>query len=110
MFPHEGSLSSWAHKAFGGFMSFFFGFRAWVPCSLLILATADLAVSYLQGLNRKWLTEPWSQGVVLLGIVLLSFVISLQRHRTVQTIDNMEFWLIMVAALLLVFSCVVLLI
>jgi len=107
MFPHEGSLYSWTHKAFGGFMSFFVGFCAWVPCSLLILATADLAVSYLQGLNQKWLTEPWSQGVVLLGIVLLSFVISLQRHRTVQTIVNMVFWLIMVAAILVFLSGVV---
>jgi glutamate:GABA antiporter len=64
-------------------------------------------VSYLQGLNQKWLTEPWSQGVVLLGIVLLSLVISLQRHRTVQTMVNMVFWLIMVAAILVFLSGIV---
>jgi len=107
MFPHEGSLYSWTHKAFGGFMSFFVGFCAWVPSSLLILATAELAVSYLQGLNQKWLTEPWSQAVVLLGIVLLSFVLSLQRHRTVQTMVNLVFWLTMLAALLVFLSGIV---
>jgi glutamate:GABA antiporter len=107
MFPHEGSLYSWTHKAFGGFMSFFVGFCAWVPCSLLVLATADLAVSYLQGLNRKWLTEPWSQGLVLVGIVVLSCFVAVQRHRTVQTMVNLVFWLIMLATILVFLSGIV---
>ncbi len=100
MFPYEGSLYSWTHKAFGGFMSFFVGFCAWVPSPLLILATGDLAISYLQGLNQNWLTQPWSQGVVLLGIIMLSCIVSLQRHRMVQTMVNTVFWLIMLAAAL----------
>ena len=107
MFPHEGSLYSWTHKAFGGFMSFFVTFCAWVPSSLLILATADLVVSYLQGLNQKWLTEPWLQGLVLLGLIVLSCFFSLLRHRTVQTMVNMAFWLIMLAVTLVFLSGVV---
>src|SRR5215472_10502541 len=107
LFPHEGSLYSWTHKVFGGFMSFFVAFCAWVPSALLILAIADLAVSYLQGLNQHWLTEPWSQGVALLGIVVLSGLVALQRHRTVQTIVNMVFWLIMLAVTLVFLSGVV---
>jgi glutamate:GABA antiporter len=107
LFPHEGSLYSWTHKAFGGFMSFFVAFCAWVPSPLLILATADLFVSYVQGLNQHWLTEPWSQGVVLLLIIVGSGLVSLQRHRTVQTLVNLVFWLILLAVILVFLSGVV---
>ncbi|SRR5216683_2311004 len=107
LFPHEGSLYSWTHKVFGGFMSFFVAFCAWVPSPLLILATADLAVSYLQGLNQKWLTEPWSQGVVLLLIIIVSCLVAVQRHRTVQTLVNIIFWLILLATFLVFLSGVV---
>src|SRR5436305_6337196 len=62
LFPYEGSLYSWTHRTFGGFMSFFVAFATWVPGPLLILATAELVVNILQGLNAKWLTAPWSQG------------------------------------------------
>src|SRR5712691_3171829 len=107
LFPYEGSLYCWTHKVFGGFMSFFVAFCAWIPCPLLILATADLAVSYLQGLNQIWLTEPWSQGVVLLGIILVCCLVAVQRHRTVQTLVNMIFWLILLATFLVFLSGVV---
>ncbi|MBA2678052.1 MAG: APC family permease [Ktedonobacteraceae bacterium] len=48
LFPHEGSLYSWTHHTFGGFMSFFVGFVAWVPGPLLILANAELVVNMIQ--------------------------------------------------------------
>ena len=31
LFPHEGSLYNWTHKAMGGRASFFVGFCAWFP-------------------------------------------------------------------------------
>src|SRR6266699_455522 len=67
LFPHEGSIYDWTHRASGRFMSFFVGFVAWVPGPLLILATAELVVNLLQGLNATWLLEPWQQGLALLG-------------------------------------------
>lgn len=88
IYPHEGSLYVWTHKVFGGFMSFLVGFCAWVPCPLLILATADLVVTYVQGLNSQWLTAPWQQGIALLAIIVFSYVVSLQRQRMIQYLIN----------------------
>src|SRR5260370_40603182 len=74
LFPHEGSLYSWTHKAFGGYWSFLVGFSAWVPSSLLILATSDLVVSIVQGLNPKWLADPRSQGAAMLVVIIFASV------------------------------------
>jgi amino acid transporter len=91
MFPHEGSLYSWTHKTFGGFWSFFVGFSAWVPGSLLLLATSDLIVSIIQGLNSKWLADPWSQGLALLVIIILTGMIATVRQRMIQNMTNIVF-------------------
>src|SRR5579862_6702452 len=56
MFPHEGSLYNWTHKALGGYWSFFIGFCAWFPGIFVIIAGSDIVVSLLQGLNSNWLT------------------------------------------------------
>lgn len=98
VYPYEGSVYVWTHKVFGGFMSFFVGFCAWVPCPLLILATSDLLVTYLQGVNSKWLIAPWQQGIALLVIILFSYVLSLRRQRMIQYIINMTCILSLVAA------------
>src|SRR2546430_2241580 len=100
LFPYEGSLYSWTHRAFGGFMGFFVGFAAWVPGSLLILATAELVVNLLQGLNAQWLTAPWSQGVVLLVIIVFSCIVAILRHRTTQNMVNIIVLLILLATAL----------
>ena len=52
MFPHEGSLYNWTHRAFGGYWSFFVAFCAWFPCILLMIVAADAVVGYLQGRSR----------------------------------------------------------
>jgi glutamate:GABA antiporter len=88
VYPHEGALYVWTHKVFGGFMGFFVGFCAWVPCPLLLLATADLVVTYLQGINSQWLVAPWQQGAVLLVIVVFSHLLSSRRQRMIQHIIN----------------------
>ncbi len=94
MYPYEGSLYNWTHKAFGGFMSFFVGFCAWLPCSLLILATSDLVVSYIQALNQNWLVQPWQQGLAVMGIVAVSGIVATRRHRMVQKMINVVVGLI----------------
>ena len=83
MFPHEGSLYNWTHKAFGGYWSFFVAFCAWFPCILLMIVAADVVVGYLQGLNQNWLVQPWSQGLALILIVAFSGFIATRRSATV---------------------------
>jgi amino acid transporter len=89
MFPHEGSLYNWTHKAFGGYWSFFVGFCAWFPGVLVIISAADLVVTFVQGLNSNWLTEPWQQGTVILLLIVFSGIVATQRFRTVQNMVNM---------------------
>src|SRR6267142_4640705 len=66
MFPHEGSLYNWTHKVFGGYWSFFIAFCAWFPGVLVMVTGSDIIVSYIQGLNSNWLTQPWQQGLELI--------------------------------------------
>jgi len=89
LFPHDGSLYNWTHKAFGGYWSFFVAFCAWFPGVLVIISAADLFVAYIQGLNSNWLVEPWQQGIVLIVLIALSGILAVQRYRTVQNILNM---------------------
>ncbi len=107
MFPHEGSLYNWTHKAFGGYWSFFIGFCAWFPGVLVIVAGADIVVSFLQGINGNWLQEPWQQGAVIAVIIALSGIIAIQRLRVVQIIVNVIVGLIFLAVLILGLATVV---
>ncbi len=91
MFPGEGSLYLWTHKAFGPFMGFFAGFCAWWPGMLGLVATGDGVVSLLQQLNGAWLSAPWQQGVVIVLVIALSCVLSLLRLRLTQRVINVGF-------------------
>lgn len=101
MYPREGSLYNWTHKALGGYWSFFIGFCAWFPGVLVIASGADIAMVYIQGLNPNWLTQPWQQGLVIIGIIIFSGVISVQRFRTVQNTVNVIVVLIFLAVALI---------
>lgn len=107
MFPHEGSLYNWTHKALGGYWSFFIGFCAWFPGVLVMVAGADIVLSFFQGLNSNWLVPPWQQGLVIIAIIALSGFLSLQRVRMVQNILNMTVGLTFVAVLIIGLSAVV---
>lgn len=101
MYPHEGSLYHWTHKALGGFWSFFVGLCSWLPAPLVIVGLGVEFVSFVQGLNPNWLVEPIQQGVVILVIIVLSAVISLQRLQTIQRLTNIIFILSMIATALI---------
>lgn len=88
MFPHEGSLYNWTHKALGGYWSFFIGFCAWFPGVLVIVAGADIVMGFIQGLNGNWLVEPWQQGLVIITIIVVTGFISMQRMQMVQYFVN----------------------
>src|SRR5581483_2898997 len=107
VYPSEGSVYVWTHKVFGGVMSFFVGFCAWVPGPLLIMSIADLVVTYLQGLNSHWLVAPWQQGIVMLVIVAFSYLFSLRRQRMIQHVINIVCALILLTAALVFLAGVV---
>ncbi|MBV9312859.1 MAG: APC family permease [Pseudonocardia sp.] len=90
MFPGEGSIYLWTHKAFGGFWGFFAGFCAWWPGLLAMLGYADNAVAYL-GYAFPDSVGHWPvqlQGVAIVGMLVLSALIGLSRLRTAQTVVN----------------------
>lgn len=97
MFPYEGSLYNWTHRAIGGYWSFFVGFCAWFPGVLVMVSGADIIVSYIQGLHPDWLTQPWQQGLLLTGVLIFSAVIAAQRFRMVQYMVNLAVCLLFLA-------------
>jgi amino acid transporter len=97
LFPFEGGIYNWTNRILGRGLGFFVGFIAWVPGPLLILATAELVVNIVQGLNSKWLMDPRSQGVALLGIIAFSCVVAVQRQRALQVMVKGIFFLILIA-------------
>ncbi len=101
MFPHEGSLYNWTHKAFGGFWSFFSAFCAWFPGVLVMISAGDVIVSFLQGLHSQWLADPREQGAVIIAVVLLGAILATQRLRTLQILVNIVAVLTFIAVFLI---------
>src|SRR5262245_15802345 len=67
MFPEEGSLYVWTHKALGSFWGFFAGFAAWWPGVLVMILSGSLVVSLSQAINPDLFGKPWQQGVIVLA-------------------------------------------
>lgn len=97
MFPGEGSIYVWTNKAFGPFLGFFAGFCAWWPGILVMIATGDAVVSFIQLLgvqinsNLSLLAAPWQQGAVIIAVIAFSFVLSVLRFRVTQNFVNVVF-------------------
>ncbi|HEY6541754.1 MAG TPA: amino acid permease, partial [Ktedonobacteraceae bacterium] len=95
MFPGEGSIYVWTNKAFGAFLGFFAGFCAWWPGVLVMIATGDVVVSFIQQLggqfNANFLSEPWQQGAVIIAVIAFSFFLSVLRFRITQNFVNIIF-------------------
>src|SRR5919206_2723927 len=73
MFPGEGSIYVWTHKALGAFWGFFAGFCAWWPGVLVMVATGSLVVTMLQFFLtlppfnlQSPLSQLWQQGLIIL--------------------------------------------
>jgi glutamate:GABA antiporter len=107
MFPHEGSLYNWTHRAFGGYMSFFVAFCAWFPCVLLMIVAADVIVGYLQGLNPNWLIQPWQQGLVLIVVIAFSGMLAVQRTAMILNLVKVVLAFALIAVVLVGLSGVV---
>src|SRR5579863_1941524 len=95
MFPGEGSIYVWTNKAFGAFLGFFAGFCAWWPGVLVMIATGDVVVSFIQQLggqfNANFLVEPWEQGAVIVAVIAFSCFLSVLRFRLTQNFVNIVF-------------------
>ncbi len=107
MFPHEGSIYNWTHKALGRYWGFFIGLCFWLTGVLAIVTATNAFVTIIQGMNNAWLTEPWQQGLVILALVALLGVLGTQRFRTVQNILNLGFCLTLVPVVLMILSAFV---
>jgi amino acid transporter len=107
MFPHEGSLYNWTHRAFGGYWSFFVAFCAWFPCILLMIVAADGVVGYVQGLNPNWLVAPWQQGLVLMLIIAFSGFIATRRFASTLTLVKVVLAIAFIAVFITGFAGVV---
>src|SRR5215469_16665462 len=108
MFPGEGSIYLWTHKAFGRFWGFFAGFCAWWPGVLVMVATGTLVISFLgyafPGVAGLSVQE---QGLIIVGVIVASAVLAVLRFRVTQNMVNVVFELYGLAILAMFASGVV---
>ncbi|HEX8862784.1 MAG TPA: APC family permease [Actinomycetes bacterium] len=109
MFPGEGSIYLWTHKAFGTFWGFFAGFCAWWPGVLVMVATGTITFAYLgyifPGTVGSWTIQV--QGLLIIAFIALSAVLAILRFRVTQNIVNAVFVLYGVAIALMLIAGVV---
>jgi glutamate:GABA antiporter len=92
MFPGEGSIYLWTHKAFGPFWGFFAGFCAWWPGVLVMVATGTVTISFLgyafPSVNN-WPVQ--AQGGLIIAIIVMSALVAVMRFRATQNVVNLVF-------------------
>ena len=92
MFPGEGSIYLWTHKAFGPFWGFFAGFCAWWPGVLVMVVTGTSVIAFLgyafPAVNN-WPVQ-W-QGVLIIGLIAASALLAILRFRVTQNVVNIVF-------------------
>ncbi|MDP9319019.1 MAG: APC family permease [Actinomycetota bacterium] len=96
MFPEEGSIYVWTHKALGPFWGFFAGFVAWWPGPLVMVLAGTLVVTLSQSVaaiyDKAIFTKPWQQTLVILAVVFFSSAVSTLRQRVSQNYLNFQFY------------------
>ncbi len=108
MFPGEGSIYLWTHKAFGSFWGFFAGFCAWWPGVLVMVATGDLTISFLGyafPAVTRWPVQ--AQGIAIAGLIVVSATLAVLRFRVTQNMVNVVFALYGLAILAMFASGIV---
>jgi glutamate:GABA antiporter len=93
MFPEEGSLYVWTHKALGPFWGFFAGFAAWWPGVLVMILAGSLVVTLSQAINPTLFARPWQQGLIVLLVLWFSCLLGTLRFRLTQNYVNVQFLL-----------------
>jgi glutamate:GABA antiporter len=96
MFPEEGSLYVWTHKALGPFWGFFAGFVAWWPGPIVMVTGGILVATFIQTIagftDNAILTKNWQVGLVVLGVLWFSATMSVLRMRLTQNYVNIQFF------------------
>src|SRR6266567_3442838 len=92
MFPGEGSIYLWTHKAFGAFWGFFAGFCAWWPGVLVMVATGTTTIAFLgyAFLSMASLSVQ-AQGGIIIAVILISALVAVLRFRVTQNVVNVVF-------------------
>jgi amino acid transporter len=101
MFPHEGSIYNWTYRTLGAYWAFFVGICWWFPTVLILVSAADTIITYIQGLNPAWLTEPWQQGLAIMAILVFSMFIATRPARVSQNIINCGACMIVFATIMI---------
>ncbi len=103
MFPGEGSIYLWTHKAFGPFWGFLAGFCAWWPGVLVMVATGTIVFSFLGYVlpDQLGTLDIRIEGVVITGFIAFAGALSVMRLRVTQNIVNVVFVLYAIAVLLM---------
>jgi glutamate:GABA antiporter len=92
MFPQEGSIYVWTHKALGPFWGFFAGFVAWWPGPLAMVFAPILVVSLAQGIWPDVFSETWQAGLLILAVLWFSAALAVLRQRVSQNYVNVQFF------------------
>jgi amino acid transporter len=96
MFPEEGSIYVWTHKALGPFWGFLAGFLAWWPGPIVMVTAGILVATFLQQIatlsGNTILTKNWEVGLVVLAVLWFSAALSLLRMRLTQNYVNFQFF------------------
>ncbi len=108
LMPADGSIYVWTHRALGSLWGFFAGFCAWVPGILVPFVTSATVVALIQGLGFEiygqqvsWLALPWTQGLLLLGIIALVTWLSTRRLERIMRLARWAILLYGVGLLIL---------
>src|SRR6266700_1138004 len=95
MFPNEGSLYVWTHKALGPFWGFFAGFCAWWPGIFVLVVAGNIVSSFITRLGSLFglslLTQPWQTGLVIIAVTAFAYWLSVIRFRAAQNLVNVVF-------------------
>lgn len=92
LFPAEGAVYLWTHKALGSFWDMLIGFFChWWPGAFGLSIEVGAVVTYLQAMNQNWLQQPWQQGATEIGVLILALIMCSLGQRTIQNILNFVF-------------------
>ncbi|MDD5068517.1 MAG: APC family permease [Candidatus Pacebacteria bacterium] len=102
LFPSEGGIYVWAHKAFGPSHGFIAGWLSWIPIFLLLPLDASIISPHIQYIfGVEW--GLWTSVICQILFVWILFGLTALRLRISQTVVNGMFFVAMgtaVAALI----------
>ncbi|SRR5579883_3449576 len=85
LFPAEGAVYLWTHKALGNFWDMLLGFFChWWPGAFGLTIEVGAVVTYLQAMNPTWLQQPWQQGLTEIFALIVALGLCALAQRQIQ--------------------------